>query len=141
MTFFCQIREQVRARSVLAVWMEDHTEPCGVTSFEGSVGMRGAGSMSGSFTPGAAEITAHAVLDAVTTARAFLAVRGVGEAQQVQRGPRAQSEEAPPTRRGRSRLNSPRRLRAGGKRDTVKAMRRALEQVASRSAASATTPK
>ncbi|NJC42434.1 hypothetical protein GGQ87_002729 [Brevundimonas alba] len=55
--------------------MEDHSIPCAVVAYEGSVVIRGPGAMSGAFTPDAAETSAHLILEAAAKARAWLASR------------------------------------------------------------------
>lgn len=60
---------------VLPVSMEDYSTPCVVTAFEGSVVVTGPGTMTGAFTPDAAEVSALLILEAVREARAWLAAR------------------------------------------------------------------
>jgi len=49
--------------------MEDHTEPCGVAAFEGSVVVTGPGPMCGAFTADAAEQSGLLMIEAAMRAR------------------------------------------------------------------------
>ncbi len=63
---------------VLSASMEDHSTPCVVTAFEGSVVVTGPAPMAGAFTPDAAEASALLMIDAAARARAWLAARRAG---------------------------------------------------------------
>ena len=56
--------------------MEDYSNPCIVAAFEGSVVIRGPGSLSGAFTPDAAESSGRLLIAAAIEARAYPALRG-----------------------------------------------------------------
>ena len=60
---------------MLLAAMEDYSDPCIVTAFEGSVVITGPGTMTGAFTPDAAEASALLMLEAAREARAWLAMR------------------------------------------------------------------
>jgi hypothetical protein len=68
----CRQRDAARAGDVLAVSMEDHSNPCVVAAFEGSVVIKGPGSMHGAFTADAAEQTGLLMIEAASKARLWI---------------------------------------------------------------------
>ena len=59
-------------RGALTVSMEDHSNPCVVVTFEGSVVIKGPGSMHGAFTANAAERTGLLMIEAASQARLWM---------------------------------------------------------------------
>lgn len=63
---------QADSAEVLTVSMEDHSNPCVVAAFEGSVVVKGPGSMHGAFTADAAEQTGLLLIEAASQARLWI---------------------------------------------------------------------
>lgn len=72
----CRKRVSYAGRRVLPERMEDHSTPCVVAAFEGSVVIRGPGALSGAFTPDAAEASGRLLMEAAAEARAHRTAPG-----------------------------------------------------------------